>query len=166
MTTRSEIVTAAHAELEYSMSLGVFERYTAAQAAVDYLADEGFPVQNVEIVGTELRSIERVTGRLTRGKVAAAGALSGLWIGLFVGIAFSLFSNQSQLGFLLTTPLLGAVFGLVWSQLGYSTATRHGTRDFSSVNQVVATKYEVRVEHAHAAQAGELLAAMPRKPGT
>jgi hypothetical protein len=166
MSTRSEMFTAAHAELEYSMSLGVFERYAAAQRAVDHLADEGFPVQNVEIVGTELRSIERVTGRLTRGKIAAAGALSGLWIGLFVGIAFSLFSTQNQLGFLLTTPLLGAVFGLAWSQLGYSTATRHGTRDFSSVNQVVATKYEVRVEHAHAARAREVLAAMPWEPAT
>jgi hypothetical protein len=127
---------------------------------VDYLADQGFPVQNVEIVGTELRSIERVTGHLTRGKIAAAGALSGLWIGLFVGIAFSLFSDRNQLGFLLTTPLLGAAFGLAWSQLGYSTATKGGTRDFASINQVVATKYDVLVEHKHAAHAQELLATM------
>jgi hypothetical protein len=159
--TRSQMFTAARMELEYPMFLGVYEQYVQAQHAVDYLSDQGFPVQNLEIVGTELRSIERVTGRLTRGKIAAAGALSGLWIGLFVGIAFSLFSNRNQLGFLLTTPLLGALFGLAWSQLGYSTATRHGTRDFASVNQVVATKYEVLVEHAHAARARELLAAMP-----
>ncbi|MGI8881206.1 MAG: general stress protein [Jatrophihabitans sp.] len=161
--TRSQMFTAARMELEYPMSLGVYERYVTAQHAVDHLADQGFPVQNLEIVGTELRSIERVTGRLTRGKIAAAGALSGLWIGLFVGIAFSLFSDRNQLGFLVTTPLLGAVFGLAWSQLGYSTATRHGTRDFASVNQVVATKYEVLVEHKHAARAREILAAMPRE---
>jgi hypothetical protein len=161
--TRSQMFTAARMELEYPMSLGVYERYVQAQHAVDYLSDQSFPVQNLEIVGTELRSIERVTGRLTRGKIAAAGALSGLWIGLFVGIAFSLFSNRNQLGFLLTTPLLGALFGLAWSQLGYSTATRHGTRDFASVNQVVATKYEVLVEHKHAAAAQELLARMPRE---
>lgn len=161
--TRSQMFTAARMELEYPMSLGVYERYVQAQHAVDYLADQGFPVQNLEIVGTELRSIERVTGRLTRGKIAAAGALSGLWIGLFVGIAFSLFSDRNQFGFLLTTPLLGALFGLAWSQLGYSTATRHGTRDFASVNQVVATKYEVLVEHKHAAAAQELLARMPRE---
>ena len=94
-----------------------------------------------------------VTGRLTRGKVAAAGALSGLWIGLFVGIAFSLFSADNQAGFLITTPALGAVFGLVWSQIGYSTATRRGSRDFTSANQIVATKYEVLVEHTGAARA-------------
>jgi len=161
--TRSEMFTAARLDLEYPMSLGVYDQYVDAQEVVDYLADEDFPVQNVEIVGIELRSIERVTGRLTRGKIAAAGALSGFWIGLFVGIAFSLFGDRNQLGFFFTTPLLGAVFGLAWSQIGYSTATRHGSRDFASVNQIVATKYEVLVDHAHAARAHELLAAMPRK---
>ena len=147
--------------LEYPRSLGVYERYAQAQRAVDYLADRDFPVQNVAIVGTELKSVERVTGRLTRGKVAAAGALSGLWIGLFVGIAFALFSKQGGSGFLITTPLLGAVFMLVWSQIGYSAATRGGTRDFVSVSQVVATKYEVLVEHTVADRAREILAGMP-----
>jgi hypothetical protein len=143
-------------DLDYPLSLGVYDRYPEAQQAVDFLADQDFPVQNVEIVGTELRSIERVTGRLTRGRIAAAGALSGLWIGLFVGIAFSLFSPKGQVGFLFTTPLLGAVFGLAWSQLGYRTLTQRGTRDFASVNQIVATRYEVLVEHKHAATAREL----------
>ncbi len=164
--TRSQVPTVGRMELEYPMSLGVHDQYVKAQHAVDYLADQGFPVQNVEIVGTELRSIERVTGRLTRGKIAAAGALSGIWIGLFVGVTFSLFSGRSQLGLLITTPLLGALFGLAWSQLGYSAATRHGNRDFASVSQVVATKYEVLVEHKHAARAHELLATMPAEATT
>lgn len=158
---RTQLFTPGRRELDYPMSLGVHERYTETQHDVDYLADRGFPVNSVEIVGTELRSVERVTGRLTRGKVAAAGALSGLWIGLFVGIAFSLFSDRNQLGFILTTPLLGAVFGLAWSQLGYSLTTRRGSRDFTSVSQVVATKYEVFVEHQQAGRAHELLASMP-----
>ncbi len=68
-------------------------------------------------------------------------------MGLFVGIAFALFSKQNQLGFLITTPVLGALFGLVWSQIGFRAATRGGTRDFASVSQVIATKYEVLVEH-------------------
>lgn len=160
---QSQLLHAAGMELEYPLSLGVLERYATAQKAVDFLSDQGFPVQSLEIIRTELRSVERVTGRLTRGRIAATGALSGLWIGLFVGIAFTLFSNRNQLGFLVTTPLLGALFGLVWSQLGYSTVTRHGTRDFASVNQVVATKYEVLVERTQAARARELLAAIPRE---
>lgn len=147
--------------LEYPMSLGVYDGYPQAQHVVDYLADHDFPVQNVEIVGTELRAIERVTGRLTRGKVALAGAVSGLWIGLFVGVAFALFSKQGQLGFLITTPILGAVFMLVWSQLGFTAATRGGTRDFASVSQIVATKYEILVAHNLIGQARELIAALP-----
>ena len=161
--TRSQMFTAQRMEMQYPLSLGVYDQYVKAQQVVDYLAENSFPVQNVELVGTELRSVERVTGRLTRGKIAAAGALSGLWIGLFVGIAVSLFNDRNQLGFLITTPLLGALFGLIWSQLGYSTATRRSARDFTSVNNIVATKYEVLVEHAHAARARDLLAAMPRE---
>lgn len=88
---------------------------------------------------------------------------TGLWIGLFVGIAFSLFSDRNQLGLLISTPLLGAVFGLVWSRLGFSAATRRGTRDFASVNQIVATKYELLAEHQHAARAQQLLSTMPRE---
>ncbi len=43
----------------------------------------------------------------------------------------------------------------MWGLLGYA-ATR-GRRDFSSVRTVVATRYEVLVEHRHLAQAKELL---------
>jgi hypothetical protein len=149
--------------LDYPMSLGVYDDYPEAQHVVDHLADHEFPVQNVVIVGTELKSVERVTGRLTHRKVAMAGAISGFWMGLFVGIAFALFSKQNQLSFLITTPVLGAVFGLIWSQVGFRAATRGGTRDFASVSQVVATKYEVLVEHRVIEQARQLVAAMPRR---
>jgi hypothetical protein len=152
-------------ELAYPRSLGVYQTYADAQHVVDHLAEQDFPVHDVEIVGTGLRSVERVTARLTRGQHPAAGALSGLWIGLFVGIAFSLFGDNNQLGFLLTTPLLGALFGMAWSQFGYSTLTRHGGRDFASVEQIVATTYEVLVEHRLADHAHSLLRAMPQRAG-
>jgi hypothetical protein len=148
-------------DLEYPMSLGVYDGYNQAQRVVDYLSDNAFEVQNVAIVGTELRSIERVTGRITRGRVAAASALSGAWMGLFIGLAFALFGNGNRWGFVITTVIFGAIFGLVWSQIGFSAVTRGGARDFSSVSQVVATKYEVLVEHRLAQQARELLQAMP-----
>lgn len=147
--------------LEYPKSLGVYDDYAKAQRVVDYLSDSEFAVQNVVIVGTDLKSVERVTGRLTHGKLAVAGTVSGAWMGLFVGIAFSLFSDHDQLGFLLTTPVLGAVFGLIWSQLGYRVVTQGGTRDFASISQVVATKYEVLVEHNLVEKARQLVGAMP-----
>lgn len=143
--------------LDYPLSLGTFEKYEEAQKAVDVLSDNGFPVENCLIVGTELKQLERVTARLTWGRVALGGALSGLWLGLFVGLIFSLFNPPtSAFALLLATALWGVLFGLIWSLVGY--AFTRGTRDFSSVSQVVATKYEVFTEHKFAQQAREILA--------
>ena len=146
--------------LEFPLSLGVYEKYEQAQKAVDFLSDNEFPVQNCLIVGTDLKQIERVTGRLTYGKVATGGLLSGIWMGLFVGLVVSLFSTgSSTIAIILGTMLFGAIFGLVWALAGYA-ATR-GRRDFTSVTQVVATRYEVLVEHKLLAQAQQLLAQLP-----
>lgn len=62
---RSQLVTAARMDLEFPMFLGVYDDYVSAQQAVDFSANLGITVQNLAIVGTELRSVERVTGRLT-----------------------------------------------------------------------------------------------------
>jgi hypothetical protein len=144
--------------LEYPMSLGTYDKYEDAQEAVDYLSDNEFAVENCMIVGTDLRQVERVTGRLTRARVAGAGALSGMWMGLFVGLIFTLF-DQGTTGSTLavvSTVAFGAVFGVVWAMLGY--AATKGRRDFTSVSQVVATRYEVLVEHKLAEQGRALLA--------
>ena len=145
--------------LEYPMSLGVHDSYEDAQKAVDTLSDKEFPVENVLIVGTDLKQLERVTGRLTRGRVIGAGALSGMWLGLFVGVIFSLFDPQGfQVVSVLGTVAFGAVFGAIWAVVGYK-LTR-GERDFTSVSQVVAAKYEVLCEHKHVAKGRELLTQM------
>jgi hypothetical protein len=145
--------------LEFPQSLAVYDDYAAAQKTVDFLSDNEFPVKNLMIVGTDLKRVERITGRLTTGRVALGGLLSGLWLGLFVGLIFSFFVDENVLAMILSTVLLGAVFGIVWALLGY--ALTRGQRDFSSVTQVVATRYEVLVEHKVAGQARELLAKLP-----
>lgn len=146
--------------LAYPMSLGVHDNYEDAQATVDYLSDHDFPVEHCMIVGTDLKQIERVTGRLTVGRVALGGLLSGVWLGLFVGLIFALFAPTGDaLVTVVGSVLFGAFFGLVWVLLGY--ALTRGRRDFVSVSQVVATRYEVLTEHKHAAQARELLDARP-----
>ena len=145
--------------LEYPQSLAVYDEYAAAQKTVDYLSDNEFPVQHLMIVGTDLKRVERITGRLTTGRVALGGLLSGLWLGLFVGLIFSFFVDENVFAMIVSTILLGAVFGIVWALLGY--AFTRGQRDFSSITQVVATRYEVLVEHKVAGQARELLAKLP-----
>ncbi|MBC7308050.1 MAG: magnesium transporter, partial [Dietzia sp.] len=74
-----------------------YPTYLEAQKAVDYLSDHQFPVQLVTIVGVDLKMVERVTGRLSYPRVALAGAASGAWFGLFVGLLLSLFSPGTTL---------------------------------------------------------------------
>lgn len=153
--------TASPLRLDYPQSLVVYDDYAAAQKAVDFLSDEKFPVEQLMIVGTDLKRIERITGRLTTSRVALSGLLSGVWFGLFIGLVLSLFASEGDgaLAIILTTVLIGAVFMMVFALVGY--ALTRGQRDFSSVTAVVATKYEVLVEHKSAAQARELLAKLP-----
>jgi hypothetical protein len=151
--------------LKYPQSLGVHDHYADAQRVVDFLSDNGFPVQNVLIVGTDLKQVERVTGRLTTGRVAVAGAASGAWLGLLVGTLLGIFSKDgAYLATVLTGIGLGVLFGVVWALIGYA-ATR-GQRDFSSVTKVVPGRFEVLTEHNVLAQGQELLAKLPINPAT
>ncbi len=143
--------------LQYPQSLGVYDDYLGAQRAVDHLSDNEFPVENCLIVGTDLKQVERVTARLTWGRVISSGIASGVWIGLLIGLLLSLFDKQSNaFGVILGGLLFGAFFGVVYAAIGY--ALSQGRRDFTSVSQIVATRYEVLVEHRYAEQGRELLA--------
>jgi hypothetical protein len=146
--------------LKFPQSLGVFDNYEDAQAAVDYLSDNEFPVQNVLIVGTDLKQVERVTGRLTTPRVLAAGSASGAWLGLLVGLLLGIFvENRAYAATVLTGIVLGVIFGAVWALVGYL-ATR-GKRDFSSISKVIPSRFEVLTEHNLLAQGQEMLAKRP-----
>ena len=127
--------------------------YLEAQKAVDHLADKEFPVQFVTIVGTDLRMVERVTGRLTYSRVALAGLATGAWFGLFVGLLLSIFSESDQLfGPIVPAMAIGAAFGILFSVISYSLTG--GKRDFTSASQIVAASYSLlcAAEHAHRAR--------------
>src|SRR5919199_1164609 len=117
-----------------------YPTYLEAQRAVDHLSDKGFPVQFVTIVGTGLRMVERVTGRLTYSIVAVRSLLSGAYFGALVGLFLNLFTNASGT-IILAGALFGAGFSVIFGLIAYSLTG--GRRDFSSVSQVVATEYEV-----------------------
>lgn len=136
--------------------------YMEAQRAVDFLSDAQFPVQFVTIVGSGLQMVERVTGRLTYGRVAVAGSLSGAWFGLFVGLLLSLFSEGQVVG-ILGAVLIGAAFGMLFGVISYA-ATR-GRRDFTSTSQIVASEYQVLCAEEHAGQALQLLRRLPGGEG-
>jgi heat induced stress protein YflT len=147
-------------ELKFPQSVGIYQTYADAQKAVDYLADQRFEVQNLAIVGTDLKSVERVLGRRSWGTVIMQGLQSGLSTGLLVGLLLLIFTKPGSVLLLLLVALaIGIVLGVVFNAAAY--AMTGGRRDFTSVTQTVATKYEVLCEHKLAAQAREMLQQMP-----
>ena len=112
-------LTARLYDLEYPRSLGVYSTYQEVQSVVDTLADREFPVQSTLIVGTDLKLMERVTGRRTWPKVIGQGVLSGLWMGLFLGLLFMLIT-PGDLMIVISSVLMGIVFFTVWSVIGYA----------------------------------------------
>jgi len=138
--------------------VGTYETYEQAQRAVDFLSDEGFPVQHVTIVGNGLRMVERVTGRLDRNRAASTGAMAGAWWGLFIGVMLTLFSAESQNSLLIIVAgaIAGAIFGAVMAMIGH--AMTGGKRDFTSSSSVVATTYDLLCAHAESVRALDLLA--------
>jgi hypothetical protein len=140
------------------VQVGSYDGYEQAQAAVDHLSDEKFPVENVTIIGSDLRQIETVTGRLTWGRAIGAGAAGGAWWGLFVGLLLGIFSSSGStwIGSVLLGLGIGLVFGAGFAAAGYG-ATR-GRRDFTSTSRIVAGRYDVMCNPAHAEEARALLA--------
>ena len=121
-----------------------FATYPEAQHAVDSLSDDGFPVQVLMIVGTDLRQVERITGRMSWGRAVASGAMSGLWLGIFFGAVLSILSPSTGSGAglnMLTCVLLGILWGILFQVIAY--AMTRGRRDFTSISQVVASRYSI-----------------------
>jgi hypothetical protein len=129
--------------------------YDEAQRIVDTLSDAGFPVEHVRVVGTGLRSVEQVTGRLTNGRAALYGVASGAWLGLFVGLLLGLFAVSNWLTVVMWGLVLGAVWGLVFGLIGH--AATGGRRDFRSIQGFEADAYDVLVEAEYVDEAAAKL---------
>lgn len=137
------------------VTLAAYDDYDAAQRAVDYLSDRHFPVDHLAIVGTDLRLVEQVLGRMTMPRAALAAAGTGAWIGLLIGLLFSLFAVADWWLVMLVGLVLGAVWGAVFGAIAH--AVTRGRRDFTSTRRIEADRYAVTVDADHAQQARELL---------
>lgn len=144
------------------LPVAVYDTYLEAQRAVDHLSDAAFPVKAVTIVGTDLRMVERVTGRITYARVALAGLATGAWFGLFVGLLLTFFSTTGSMQPIVTAVGIGAGFGMLFQVSAY--ALTGGKRDFTSSSQIVAAHYAVLCLAEHAGQARNLLLG-PGGPG-
>jgi hypothetical protein len=138
--------------------LGTYETYAEAQQVVDSLAKADFEVAKLAIVGNDLKTVERVTGKLTYGRAALAGAASGAWFGLFLGLLFFIFASAPDLALIGAAALIGAGFGMLFGVVSYAFNRRR--RDFTSTNQVLASNYQIIIDPQLTAKAQALLSSL------
>jgi hypothetical protein len=136
--------------------LGSYESYAEAQSVVDRLAKADFPVKQVSIVGSDLKTVERITGKLTYNRAAAGGAASGAWFGLFIGVIFTFGGTGTVLQYVIAAIIIGAGFGALFGIA--ATAITRRTRDFTSTHQVLASRYEIVVDAELLGKAQDVLA--------
>jgi hypothetical protein len=138
-----------------------YSKYRDAEKAVDWLSDQGFAVEGSAIVGSGLRSVEHVTGRMTAGRAALLGAGEGALMGSLFALLFGIFfSGPDFAGLLLYALVVGAMFGaLLGASVHY--VRSGGRRDFASATDIEADRYDVQVDGTVADEAKRLLDAMP-----
>ena len=138
-----------------TVSVASYPDYALAQQAVDYLSDNQFPVERTSIIGTDLRLVENVLGRMTTVRAAMAGAASGAWFGLFIGLFIGIFSDSNWFGLIFAGLLIGAAWGAIFGAIAQ--AMTGGRRDFTSRSSLQAGQYAVVVEADVADGARQLL---------
>jgi hypothetical protein len=145
-------------------TIASYTDYQDAERAVDWLSDQGFAVERGAIIGTGLRSVEQVTGRMTIGRGALVGAGEGALIGALIALLFGLFFSGPDFGELLLYSLVvGASFGAITGAIVQAIAGNE--RNFASTMSVATDHYEVQVDEDAAAEATQILNAMPARDG-
>ncbi len=139
-----------------------FPTYEAAQKAVStHIAGE-IPAREISIVGHDLRSVERVTGRLGYAAAARSGAINGLLLGLLFAAIFVLGSPTVPIQAFVGVLFVGIAIGMLLSLVTYSFVRRR--RDYASVMQVVAEHYEVHVASSSIHRARQVLGTTEAAP--
>lgn len=128
---------------EVGEKVASFPTYEQAQKTVSSLIAGEVPARDIAIVGSGLRSIERITGKLGYATAARSGALNGLMLGLLFAFIFVLGTPTVQISAFIGVLLVGMALGMLLSLGTYSIVRRR--RDFASVMQVAADHYDVCV---------------------
>src|SRR3954469_21655018 len=118
--------------------------YPGAERAIDWLSEQGFPVEHAAIVGTGLRYVEEVSGRRTTGGAVLYGAGLGALFGLAWGLLFTL-DKGSFLGVVDYSVVIGIVFGTAAGLVGHSAG-----HDFAWAVDMRAERYEAQIDDGFA----------------
>ena len=131
-----------------------YRGYEGAQAAVDRLAKDGFPVEELSIVGSDLQLVKKVTGPMSGRKAVGSGAASGAWFGLLLGLLFGIFAT-GFLAAIFVGVLTGAAWGALFGLAAYSATD--GRRDFTALQSISAAHYDVVAAHGSVERARIML---------
>jgi hypothetical protein len=133
--------------------------YRDAEKAVNYLADNRFPVEHVAIVGRELELVEQVTGRLTARDAATRGALTGAVTGVLIGWLFAIFTwfdPRIASGWLIIDGLwFGALVGTLMGLVMY--LITKSRRRFDVVSTMRPEYFDIAVDESYADDAARML---------
>lgn len=117
--------------------------YESAQKLVSKLIAQEVPARDIAIVGQNVRTIERVTGKLGYAAAARSGAINGVLIGLFLSAILVLGNPEVPMQLFVGFVFIGVALGMLLSLVTYAIVRRR--RDFASVTQFAADHYEVTV---------------------
>ncbi len=125
-----------------------FPKYEDAVAYVEKLVAGDFPAGLIAIVGSDLRSVERVRGKMSYARVALSGAVTGSWLGLLYGLFFGGSTDTTSVQSFATSGLGSAIFigaglGMLFQVIRFSVTKNK--RGFISQSSFVASKYQVQV---------------------
>lgn len=135
--------------------VGSYETYEAAQSAVDRLVRADFPLGDVSIVGSNLKSVERVTGKMNAGRAALSGLLSGVMLGIFVGLLALILMPESGIAALIPIMLVAIGFSVLWSLIGFM--MNPAKKEFTSAMQILAAHFDIVVTPTLAGRARQTL---------
>lgn len=145
-------------------SLASFTDYQQAVSYVEKLIENDFPAKFVSIIGTDLKTVETIKGKLGYGRVSMSGALTGSWLGMFFGLIFGVTgagTEQVLINNVLAGIVIGAGIGMLINIVRFSVTKNR--RGFVSAQTVLAKKYEVVVPNAQAKLAKEAASAAGSK---
>lgn len=133
-----------------------YPTYEAARTAVDVLVrEEGLPVSSIAVVGSDLKSVERVTGRMNYARAALSGLMNGVMIGIFLSLVWFIFFPDTDILAIAGVFVMSLAFGVIWGIIGYAFSSKK--REFTSIMQVTASRFDIVVPHNISAKVRDTL---------
>lgn len=139
--------------------ISTYDSLLAAHHAVDVLADAGYDVRELAIVGHGLTTVERIAGKLSYGRVAISGAFSGIYFGAgisLVAVLAGFVQSGNMLNTLLACMLIGVGIGVLLAVANH--AMNRNRRSFTSFGGMRAARYDLKAPRGQIAAARQILA--------